>query len=144
MASFNRVILMGNVTRDFDVKYTASGTAVCEIGLAVNRQWFDKATNQKKEEVTYVGVTCWGRTAEIAGEYLRKGSPVHIEGRLAQESWDDKETGKKQTKTKVVCESLQLLGSKGEGKPKEPDTQSQARTDEYTEHKFDGDDDVPF
>lgn len=143
MASFNRVILMGNVTRDLQVRYTQSGAAVCEVGLAVNRQWYDKATNQKKEEVTFVDVTLWGRQAEVAVEYLAKGRPVLIEGRLQLDTWEDSESGQKRSKLKVIGESLQLLG-KGEGKPKEPETQSQARTDEYTEHKFDGDDDVPF
>lgn len=82
MASFNKVILIGNLTRDPQVKYTAGGTAVTEIGLAVNHTWFDKQTNSKREEVTFVDVTLWGRTAEIAGEYLAKGRPVLIEGRL--------------------------------------------------------------
>lgn len=73
MASYNRVILVGNLTRDPQVKHLQSGTAVCELGLAVNRTWFDKASNTKKEDVTFVDVTLWGRTAEIAGEYLAKG-----------------------------------------------------------------------
>ena len=81
MASFNRVILLGNLTRDPQVKYTPGGTAVAEIGLAVNRQWFDKQSNSRREEVTFVDVTLWGRTAEIAGEYLGKGRQVLIEVR---------------------------------------------------------------
>lgn len=115
MASFNRVILVGNLTRDPQVKYTPGGTAVAEIGLAVNRQWFDKQSNSRKEEVTFVDVTLWGRTAEIAGEYLGKGRPVLIEGRLQTDSWDDKETGQKRSKLRVVCENMTMLGSRGEG-----------------------------
>lgn len=112
MASFNKVILLGNVTRDIEVKYTAGGTAVTTLGMAINREWFDKQTNSKKSDVTYVDVTLWGRLAEIAGEYLAKGKPVMIEGRLYLDSWDDKTTGQKRTKLGVVCESLQLLGGK--------------------------------
>jgi single-strand DNA-binding protein len=115
MASFNRVILMGNLTRDPQVRYTPGGTAVAEIGLAVNRQWFDKQTNTRKEDVTFVDVTLWGRTAEIAGEYLGKGRQVLIEGRLQTDSWDDKETGQKRSKLKVVCENMTMVGGRGEG-----------------------------
>lgn len=115
MASFNRVILMGSVTRDPQVRYTPGGTAVAEIGLAVNRTWFDKQSNTRKDEVTFVDVTAWGRTAEIAGEYLTKGKQVLIEGRLQTDSWDDKETGQKRSKLKVVCESMTMLGGRDGG-----------------------------
>jgi single-strand DNA-binding protein len=115
MASFNKVILIGNLTRDPQVKYTPGGTAVTEIGLAVNRQWFDKQSNSRKEEVTFVDVTLWGRTAEVAGEYLAKGRPVLIEGRLQTDSWDDKETGQKRSKLRVVGENMTMLGSRNEG-----------------------------
>lgn len=112
MASFNRVILVGNLTRDPEVRYTPKGTAVCELGLAVSRQWFDQASNTKKEETTFVDITLWGRQAEIAGEYLAKGRPVLIEGRLQLDTWDDKQTGQKRSKLRVVCETMQLLGSR--------------------------------
>lgn len=115
MASFNKVILMGNLTRDPEVRYTPSGTAVSEVGLAVNRTWFDKQTNQKKEEVTFVDVTLWGRQAEVAGEYLGKGRGVLIEGRLQLDQWDDKETGQKRSKLRVVGESMTMLPGRGDG-----------------------------
>jgi single-strand DNA-binding protein len=115
MASFNKVILLGNLTRDPQVKYTPSGSAVAEIGLAVNRYWFDKQTNSRREETTFVDVTLWGRDAEVAGEYLAKGRPVLIEGRLQLDTWDDKTTGQKRSKLRVVGERMQLLGSRGEG-----------------------------
>jgi single-strand DNA-binding protein len=115
MASFNKVILVGNLTRDPQVKYTTGGTAVAELGLAVSRQWFDKQSNTKKEETTFVDVTLWGRTAEIAGEYLAKGRPVLIEGRLQLDTWDDRETGQKRSKLKVVGENMTMLGSRGDG-----------------------------
>ena len=112
MANFNKVILMGNLTRDPQVRYTSGGTAVCEIGLAINRYWFDKQSNQKKEETTFVDVTLWGREAEVAGEYLTKGKPVLIEGRLKLDQWDDKQSGQKRSKLAVVCESMQMLGGR--------------------------------
>jgi single-strand DNA-binding protein len=99
MASFNRVILMGNLTRDVELRYTGSQLAVTDIGLAVN----DKRKNQQGEwieEVTFVDITLWGRTAEIAAEYLTKGSPVLIEGRLKLDTWE--KDGKKNYKLKVV------------------------------------------
>ncbi len=128
MASFNRVILVGNLTRDPQVKYTPSGQAVTEVGMAVSRSWFDKNTNQKKEEVTFVDVTLWGRTAEIAGEYLTKGRQVLIEGRLQLDQWDDKQTGQKRSKLFVVGENMTMLGSRQDGggsrSPSGPPTQA--------------------
>lgn len=113
MASFNRVILLGNLTRDPELRYIPSGTAVTEIGLAVNDR--RKAANGEwVEETTFVDVTLWGRTAEIATEYLSKGSPVLIEGRLKLDSWQDKE-GQKRSKLRVVGERMQMVGSKGQG-----------------------------
>jgi len=112
MASFNRVILLGNVTRDIEVKYLQSGMAVAEIGLAVN----DRRKNQAGEwveETTFVDITLWGRTAEVAGEYLSKGSPVLIEGRLKLDQWET--DGQKRSKLKVIGERMQMLGGKGGG-----------------------------
>jgi single-strand DNA-binding protein len=110
MASFNKVILLGNLTRDPEVRYTPKGTAVTELGMAVNRV-YTAENGEKREETTFVDVTLWGRTAEIAGEYLKKGRPVFIEGRLQLDTWDDKQSGQKRSKLKVVGEGLQLLGS---------------------------------
>ena len=112
MASFNRVILMGNVTRDPELRYLASGSAVCELGMAMNRRYKDKDGNWV-DEPTYVDVTLWARTAEIAGEYLSKGSPVLIEGHLKLDSWE--KDGKKNYKLKVVGDTMQLLGQRGQG-----------------------------
>ena len=114
MASFNKVILMGNLTRDPEVRYTPKGSAVADIGLAVNRVYSTDA-GEKREETTFVDVTLWGRTAEIAGEYLKKGRPVLIEGRLQLDSWDDKQSGQKRSKLKVIGESMQLIGSRPSG-----------------------------
>lgn len=117
MASFNRVILVGNLTRDPVVRYTPSGTAVSEIGMAVSRQWTDRQSNQRKEETTFVDVTLWGRQAEVAGEYLSKGRPVLIEGRLQLDQWEDKQSGEKRSKLRVVGETMQMLGGRDGGPP---------------------------
>ena len=114
MANFNKVILLGNLTRDPEVRYTPKGSAVAEIGLAVNRVYTTEG-GEKREETTFVDVTLWGRTAEIAGEYLKKGRPVLIEGRLQLDTWDDKTSGQKRSKLKVVGEGLQLLGARPSG-----------------------------
>lgn len=111
MASFNRVILVGNLTRDVVVKYTQSQTAVTEIGLAVN----DRVKKQGEwvDETTFVDITLWGRTAEIAGEYLSKGSPVLVEGRLKLDQWE--QDGQKRYKLRVVGEKMQMLGGRSGG-----------------------------
>ncbi|MDX1965139.1 MAG: single-stranded DNA-binding protein [Pirellulales bacterium] len=112
MASFNRVILLGNTTRDIEIRYLPSGMAVTDIGLAVNDRRKSQ-TGEWVEETTFVDITLWGRTAEIASEYLTKGSPVMIEGRLKLDTWE--KDGKKNSKLKVIGERMQLLGSRGQG-----------------------------
>ncbi len=112
MASYNRVILLGNLTRDVELRYTPSGTAVTEVGLAVN----DRRKSQSGEwieETTFVDITLWGRTAEVASEYLSKGSPVLIEGRLKLDTWETE--GQKRSKLRVVGERMQMLGGRGGG-----------------------------
>lgn len=113
MASYNKVILIGNLTRDPEIKHTPKGTAVTDIGLAVNRN-FTTDSGEKREEVTFIDITLWGRIAEIVGEYCKKGRPLMVEGRLQLETWDDKATGQKRSKLKVIGENIQLLGS-GQG-----------------------------
>src|SRR3954468_11761534 len=114
MASFNKVILLGNLTRDPEVRYTPKGSAVCDLGLAVNRN-YTLENGEKREEVTFVDVVLWARLAEIAGEYLKKGRPVFIEGRLQLDTWDDKQSGQKRSKLRVIGETMQLLGSRPGG-----------------------------
>jgi single-strand DNA-binding protein len=109
MASFNKVILVGNLTRDPELRYTPKGTAIAKIGVAVNRVWTNEA-GEKKEEVTFVDVDVFGRTAENVGQYMRKGRPILIEGRLRLDQWDDKQTGQKKSKLGVVAETVQFLG----------------------------------
>ncbi len=125
-ASYNKVFLLGNVTRDPEVRYTPKGSAVTDLGIAVNRQ-YTLDNGEKREEVTFVDVTFWGRTAEVAGEYLKKGRSIFVEGRLQLDSWDDKQSGQKRTKLKVIGEMMQMLGSRpgaggggGSAEPEEP------------------------
>src|SRR3954468_944388 len=112
MASFNKVILLGNLTRDPEIRYTPKGSAVCDLGIAVNRQ-YTLENGERREEVTYVDVVLWARLAEIAAEYLKKGRPVFIEGRLQLDTWDDKQSGQKRSKLRVIGENMQMLGSRG-------------------------------
>jgi len=116
MASVNKVIMLGNLTRDPEVRYTPKGTAVTDIGLAMNRVRTNEQ-GERIEDVTFVDVTLWGRQAELAGKYLNKGRAVYIEGRLQMDTWEDKQTGQKRSRLKVVGEQLQFLpdGRGGQG-----------------------------
>jgi single-strand DNA-binding protein len=130
MASLNKVILIGNLTRDPEVRFTPKGTAVCDLSIAVNRKWRDDAGNTQ-EEVTYVEIAVWGKTAENCGQYLKKGSSACFEGRLQLETWDDKTTGQKRSKIKVVAEQVQFLSSPnregGQPSSQQPPRQQPAR-----------------
>ncbi len=117
MASFNRVILVGNVTRDVELRYIQSGTAVTDIGLAVNDRV--KRGDEWVDEATFVDITLWGRTAEVASEYLTTGSSVLIEGRLKLDQWE--KDGQKRSKLKVIGERMQMLGGKGGQQQTQPD-----------------------
>lgn len=108
MANLNKVMIIGNVTRDPEIKYTPQGKAVVDIGIAVNRT-FTPEGGERREETTYIDVTLWGRTAETAAEYCKKGRSVYVEGRLQLDSWEDKASGQKRSKLRVVGENYQLL-----------------------------------
>ena len=112
MASFNKVLLMGNLTRDPELRYTASGAAVASFGLAVNRRY--KQGDDWKDEVCYVDITVWAKQAENCAEYLHKGSPVFVEGRLNFQSWES-DAGQKRNKLDVVANTVQFLGRPGGG-----------------------------
>jgi len=158
MANLNKVMLIGNLTRDPELRYTPKGTAVADIALAINRVW-NNDQGQKQEETTFVDITLWGRQAELAQQYLSKGRGVYIEGRLQMDTWDDKETGKKRSKLKVIGETLQFMpdgkgnaggGGGGQSGPQQssrapqqsagpPQGASAAPADDFQE-----DDDIPF
>jgi single-strand DNA-binding protein len=126
MASYNRVVIVGNLTRDVELRYTPSGTAVTDIALAVNDRI--KKNDQWVDEVNFFDVTLWGRTAEVAGEYLSKGSSVLIEGKLKQDRWEQE--GKTRSKVKIVGEKMQMLSSRNSGgsgeRPSGPHTSTEA------------------
>lgn len=114
MASFNKVMLIGNLTRDPEVRYTPKGSAVCDMAIAVNRRYMTDS-GERQEEVTYLDIVLWGKTAELAGQYLAKGRSVFIEGRLQMDTWEDKATGQKRSKIRVVAENMQFLGNQQGG-----------------------------
>ena len=114
MASINKVILIGNLGRDPEVRYTPSGAAVCNVSVATTRNWKDKSSGDKVEETEWHRVVFYDRLAEIAGEYLKKGRPVYVEGRLKTRKWQDKD-GKDNYTTEIVAEQMQLLGGREGG-----------------------------
>jgi single-strand DNA-binding protein len=117
MANFNKVILAGNLTRDPELRYTPKGTAIAKFGMAINRTWKNE-TGETKEEVTFVDIDAFGRQAEVIAQYMKKGRPLLVEGRLKLDQWDDKQTGQKRSRLGVVLESFSFLdsgGGRGEG-----------------------------
>ena len=149
MANFNKVILAGNLTRDPELRYTPKGTAVARITLAVNRTYGGGEGGEKKEEVSFVDVDVWGRQAEVIAQYMKKGRPLLVEGRLKQDTWEDKNTKQKQSKLKVVLESFSFIDSGnrgGDGAPSAPSrpAASAAPAPEAPEAEPPQDDDVPF
>jgi single-strand DNA-binding protein len=148
MANFNKVILAGNLTRDPELRYTPKGTAVARITLAINRTYGGGEGGEKKEEVSFVDVDVWGRQAEVISQYMKKGRPLLVEGRLKQDTWEDKNTKQKQSKLKVVLESFSFLdsGNRGsDGGPPAPRSPSAAVPPaEPPDSEPPQDDDVPF
>ncbi len=114
MANFNKVYLIGNLTRDPEVRVTPKGTAICQFGLAVNRQFKDES-GAMRDETTFVDIEAWGKQGETIGKYCTKGRPLFVEGRLKFDQWEDKTSGQKRSKLKVVLEGFQFLGGRGEG-----------------------------
>lgn len=142
MASYNRVLLMGNLTRNPEIRYTPSGTAVADLGLAVNENFKNKA-GETVEQTCFVDVVVWGRQAETSSEYLHKGSPVFVEGRLQLDQWENQQ-GEKRSKLRVRADRVQFLGSPGKNTefsaaPSDPKDNRQA-----PDNPADDDDDVPF
>ena len=155
MASFNKVILAGNLTRDPELRYTPKGTAVTGFSLAVSRNWKTES-GESKEEVSFIEIEAWGRQGEVIAQYMRKGRPFLVEGRLKQDTWEDKTTNKKMSKLKVVLESFSFIDSKGpEGgggvpsgppgeAPRRPAAPAKPSAPPESEPPPSEDDDVPF
>ena len=143
MASLNKVILIGNLTRDPELRYTPQGAGVSEFAIAINRAWTDKKSGEKKEEVSFIDIVTWGRTAELCAEYLKKGRPVLVEGRLTQDRWEDKESKQKRSRIRVTAERVQFMGSRGEGAPAKGAAAPAEEPVEITE-QAPPDEDIPF
>ena len=156
MANLNKVYLMGRLTRDPELRYTPKGTAVADIAMAINRYRSGGDGGERSEETTFVDVTLWGKQAETANQYLSKGREVFIEGRLQLDSWEDKASGQRRSKLKVVGESMQFVGSAGGSSSGggESNSSSDDRSPQPSESKApapsqpvyedDDDDDIPF
>lgn len=152
MASVNKVILVGNLGRDPEVRYSPDGGEICNLSVATTSSWKDKASGEKREETEWHRVVFYNRLAEIAGEYLKKGRPVYIEGRLKTRKWQDKDTGADRYATEIVADQMQMLGGKGDEVDREPSQrparQSQQRQQPQQQQPAsslaDMDDSIPF
>jgi len=114
MASVNKVILVGNLGRDPEVRYSPDGAAICNVSLATSSTWKDRNTGERREETEWHRVVFYNRLAEIAGEYLRKGRSIYVEGRIKTRKWQDKETGQDRYSTEIIAEQMQMLGGRGD------------------------------
>ena len=132
MASLNKVTLIGNLGRDPEVRYSPDGAAICTISLATTNQWKDKATGERREETEWHRVVFYNRLAEIAGEYLRKGSTIYTEGRLKTRKWQDKETGVDRYSTEIVADQMQMLSGRGDNASSAANAQGPAAKPEGT------------
>ncbi len=142
MASYNRVLLMGNLTRNPEIRYTPSGTAVADLGLAINENFKNKA-GETVEQTCFVDVVVWGRQAETSAEYLHKGSPVFVEGRLQLDQWESQQ-GEKRSKLRVRADRVQFLGAPAKGTEYSAAPASSAPESESPAPPAEDDDDVPF
>lgn len=140
MPSYDNSTIIGHLGRDPEIRHLAGGTAVCEVSVAVSRSWKDKSTGERREKVCWIPVTFWGRTAEVLAEYCRKGDAILVRGYHEMDEWQDKESGQKRTKLKLVADQLVMLGGRN------PDDQS-PRSDhgeESQEPAAQNPDEVPF
>ena len=137
MVSFNKVILLGNLTRDPEVRYTPSGTAVASFAIAVNRRY--KQGEETKDEVSYIDIVVFGKTAENCGQYLNKGDGILVDGRLQQRRWDDKDSGQKRSKVEVVAQTVNFMPKRSGQAPRGADSQSEPLPEPPA-----GDEEIPF
>lgn len=150
MASVNKLILVGNLGRDPEVRYSPDGAAVCNVSIATTSQWKDRNTGEKREETEWHRVTFYGKLAEIAGEYLKKGRSVYVEGRIKTRKYQDKETGADRYSTEVIADQMQMLGGRDDTGAQTSDQarqqrqQRQAAPQAPAANLADMDDDIPF
>lgn len=143
MPNYNKVILIGHLTRDPELRFTANGKAIAKIGIAVSRQWKDEA-GTKKEDTAFVDVDAFGKQAETLGQYLKKGRALMVEGRLKMDQWEDKQSGQKRSKLGVVLESFQFIGGQEKEESKRPPEKQDDLPDMPPPSPKDKSDDVPF
>lgn len=151
MPSFNQVTIIGNLTRDPELRYTPRGVSVCQFTVAINENWKGEG-GETNERCDFINVTAWQKTADAIAEYFTKGRAILVSGKLRQETWEDKETGRKRDRVIVICQSFQFVDSKreegGEGEPRQRRMRQAAPTPAQAQEPFDGgmpeDDDVPF
>ena len=139
----NKVILVGNLGRDPEVRTTPSGQPVASFSLATNRRWRDREGN-RQEQTEWHNIVCWGRQAEIAGQYLTKGKQIYVEGRLQTRSWDDKQSGEKRYRTEIVCDNFQMLGTRGDMGSSDAYSSRGAAAASQVADAGPEDDDIPF
>ncbi|WP_313064709.1 single-stranded DNA-binding protein [Achromobacter animicus] len=153
MASVNKVILVGNLGRDPEVRYSPDGAAICNLSVATTSSWKDKASGEKRDETEWHRIVMYSRLAEIAGEYLKKGRSVYIEGRLKTRKWQDKDTGADRYSTEIVADQMQMLGGKvdevdrepSQRPPRQPQQRQQPQQQQQQSTNLaDMDDDIPF
>ncbi|MBF22804.1 MAG: single-stranded DNA-binding protein [Pusillimonas sp.] len=149
MASVNKVILVGNLGRDPEVRYSSEGAAICNISIATTSQWKDRNSGEKREETEWHRVVIYNRLAEIAGEYLKKGRSVYIEGRIKTRKFQDKSTGEDRYSTEIVAQEMQMIGGVGNSAEQESPTQPKAKSNKGRSGKGKSaapleDDDIPF
>ncbi len=135
----NKVILIGNLGRDPEVRSTPSGQTVASFSLATSRRWRDRDGN-RQEQTEWHNIVCWGRSAEIAGQYLTKGKQVYVEGRLQTRSWEDKQSGEKKYRTEVICENFQMLGQRSDQEGGGRSSGGRSSDEDFSGN----DDDIPF
>lgn len=144
MPNLNKVQLMGNLTRDPELKFTPKGTAICDLGLAINRTWKDD-NGDKQEETTFVDVTFWGKAGEVIEKYVKKGHALYVEGRLQLDTWEDKTTGQNRSRLKITGENFQFLSNGKKEERDQPPAGNYANAAAVSAgNPISGDDDIPF
>lgn len=144
MASgINSYHCIGNLTRDPELKHIGNGTAVCTIGIAISKQWYDKKTDQKREATTFVDVVFWGKGGELIAQYMKKGNPLYVSGTLDMDQWEDKTTGQKRTKHYITCDEFKFIGGKDSGNGGGDSTNQDRGNSDMGGNQV-AEDDVPF
>lgn len=143
MRGINKAIIVGNVGKDPEIRYTGDGRAIANLSVATSEQWKDKQTGQKQEKTEWHRVSAFGKLAEIIGEYVKKGAPVYIEGKIQTRKWQD-QNGQDRYSTEIIANELQMLGGRGDSQPQAQQQQSQPQQQQAASTRDDFDQDIPF